>query len=187
MLFALGFSGNSALSDTLTPYLSSDDPLEARLAAQSLGLIFGFSPAADEFSVAPPEPPQAGELPPPEADPEAQTALPALEDDDLDADLVPAPEEALPSPNTEAIVAFCERTARALSTKQRVLWGQPISAQQTARVLSEGPLRVRHYLALAHGVRSGGSIWLDTCARTAVQQSSVARVAASSVQRFVGF
>ncbi|HEX6244790.1 MAG TPA: hypothetical protein VFZ61_27915 [Polyangiales bacterium] len=184
-LFALGFSGNRELAGPLLAALNAVDPLEAKLAAQSLGLIFGFSPAADEFSMAPAAPREAPELPPAEDDPEAQAGLPPLEDDDLDADLVPSPEDELPQPNATAIAEFCARAPG--SSTQRTLAGRAWNSGQVAEVLDGAPLRVRHALALSHGVRSAGSAWLDTRAATVKQRAGLVRVAASASQRHVGF
>jgi uncharacterized protein (TIGR02270 family) len=178
VLFALGFSGNTALAPLLFEPLHGSDPVEARLAAQALSMIFGFSLTADEFTL-PPRPRTEGRLPPPEEDPEAMAALPALEDDDLDADLIPLPEEQLDEPNVEAIARFCEPR----SSMTRVFYGQPFDLELLARA----PLRVRHVLALALGVRSAGKFWLDTNAPSAAQREQLRGAAVSGGLRFTGF
>jgi uncharacterized protein (TIGR02270 family) len=187
LLFALGFSGNTALYPALVPFLEGPDALDARLAAQSLGLIFGFAPASDEFALPPPVRVERSTLPPAEDDPEAGEALPALENDDLDADLVPRPEEDLPAPNVAAIKRHCEERAKLLGTKARVLYGQPFNLEQVGNVLAKVPLRVRHGVALALGVRSGGSLWLDTRAPSALQRAQMSRIGTVSLRRFSGF
>lgn len=187
ILFALGFSGNPAVAPQLIECLGAEPAIEAKLAAQALGLIFGFAPGADEFSLAPEAPVERTQLPPAEQDPEAQASLPPLEEDDLDADLVPLPEDELPQPNAQAIADYCARAWKEGATPQRVLNARVHGAEQTAQVLASAPLSVRHALALAHGVRSGGSVWLDTRAATASQRANLPRVAAAPWQRFTGF
>jgi hypothetical protein len=187
LLFALGFSGNTALYPVLAPFLDAEDPIDAKLAAQSLGLIFGFAPAADEFALPPPAAVERATLPPEEEDPEAAESLPPLEQDDLDADLLPSPEDDLPLPNVAAIKGRCEERTKALGTKGRVLYGQPFSAEQVARVLAAAPLRVRHGVALAFGVRTGGALWVQTRAATGVQRAQIGRIPSVALQRYSSF
>lgn len=187
LLFVLGFTGNVAVYEALAAALSGDDPLNARIAAQSLGLLFGFSPAADEFSLPPPAPRELLVLPPPEEDPEAEETLPPLEADDLDADLVPTPEQELPAPAVLAITRHCEQRLKTLGSKQRLIYGRPYGLDSVAEALRRAPLRVRHGVALALGVRCAGSLWVDTRAATRKQEAQLSRIPALNLQRFSGF
>jgi uncharacterized protein (TIGR02270 family) len=172
-LYALGFSGNTALADTLFPYLTSEDALEAKLAFQGLALLFGFQPSDDAFAA--PEPPDEDEPPP------------ALEDDDLDADLVPPALAALPAPRAQAVIDFCVSAGGARSTTARCLLGRDFTATQLERALIEAPLATRHILAQALGVRSAGSLWIDTYALTRRQRAQVAGVGAITLRRHTAF
>jgi hypothetical protein len=188
----LGFSGNAGLAPVLFSHLECKDAVEARVAAQALGIIFGFLPSEQPYAVAPPPPKEAedededDELPPLEQDPEAQAALPPLSDEELEADLVPVPEEALPTPNVEAIRAHCGPLMRALADT-RALYGQPYTAQAVVQLLADCPLRWRHGLALGLYVRSTGAAWLDTRARTQAQRAQHAALPARTLQRYMAW
>jgi uncharacterized protein (TIGR02270 family) len=183
VLFALGFSGDATLAPALTPFLDGDDPLLARVAAQSLALIFGFDPSDDRFAL-PAEPPRpAGDtLPAAEEDPEAHAALPPLEQDDLEADLVPLPEEQLPAPNSRAIRAFCAAQGEAPG---RLLYGAPHGIERVVDVLARRPTRVRHVLAAGLFVRSTGTMFVDTSARTSVQRAQLSAITPRALSRFL--
>jgi uncharacterized protein (TIGR02270 family) len=191
ILFALGFSGDAGLAPVLFTHLESTDPVEARVAAQSLGIIFGFLPSEQPYAVPPPPPREAeddeddedDELPPPEEDAEAQASLPPLSDQELEADLVPAPEEALPLPNVEAVRAHCQPRIQTLA-EARALYGQPYSAQGVVELLPHCPLRWRHALALGLFVRSTGAAWLDTRATTRAQKNQHAALTPRALLRF---
>jgi hypothetical protein len=206
VLFALGFSGNAGLSSVLIEHLASADPVEAKLSALSLSLLFGFD-LSDEAYALPPKPAPAPAAEPEEAaaeeastpeqdaataeasepteDVEADEALPPLEEDDLDADLVPGSEAQLPLPNVQAITQFC--AARALPGDKRVLRGELHTSHVLARALKELPLWLRHALAKALGVQSGGALWLDTHAPTSKQFAQLSAVASTSLARFTRF
>jgi hypothetical protein len=186
LLFALGFAGNIGLREVLVPYLSGA-PLEARLAAQGLGLTFGFLPADDAFAVAAAPIESPAQLPPAEDDPEALASLPALEDDDLDADLVPQPEESLPTPNAEAIDALCAARTRQLAAATRTLFGAPYDAAQLGHVLGLAPLRWRHTLALGLAVQSGGVLWFDSRAPSKRQRQQLGDVRSARLFRYQEF
>jgi uncharacterized protein (TIGR02270 family) len=187
-MFALGCSGNVKMAGALLPYLQGDE-LEAKHAAQALGMIFGFFPADDAYAAPAPPPPrtQATSLPPAEADPEAQASLPPLEADDLDADLVPSPEATLPLPNVPAITQLCEQRSQQLSANKRVLFGAFCDAAQFFHVLEVAPLRWRHTFALALAARSGGSFWLDTRGRTRIQRARLAAQPGVNLRQYAGF
>jgi hypothetical protein len=178
VLSVLGLTGNSGLRDTLLPLLDQKHPLEPKLASQALGMIFGFLPGADAYALYPVDAEAEAA--------EADAALPALEDDDLEADLVPAPEEALPTPNAEAIRALCTARARELPATKRLLFGAEASPAQLAHVFAVAPLGWHHALGLAHGVRSGGA-WIETRTRAALRGPQLALIKAASGKRHHAF
>jgi hypothetical protein len=109
-----------------------------------------------------------------------------LSDDDLDADLVPAPEEALPAPNVQVIRAHCQPLMQTLGDA-RALYGQPYSAQAAVQLLASCPLRWCQALALGLFVRSTGAAWLDTRARTHAQRARRAALPTRTLQRYMNW
>lgn len=188
VLFALGFTGNADMVPVLLDELGSAEPFEVKLAVQSLALIVGFSPTDDRFALpAPPPPTKPAPLSAPEDDPEAQASLPPLDEDDLEADLVPRPEDGLPEPNIEAIRQHCQARLASLRASKRLLWGEPHTSQRVALVLREGPLRVRHTLATALAIRSGGSSWYDSRGLSSKQLARLAAAEELRPSRFLGW
>jgi hypothetical protein len=113
--------------------------------------------------------------PPPSEDPGARAALPPLHEDDLDADLVPLPEEGLPRPNAHAIRLFWEQRASSLAPGVRYLGGRPAGVDVSLDYVARAPLRRRHMLALGLGIQTGGRVWIDTRAFSATQRGQIAR------------
>jgi uncharacterized protein (TIGR02270 family) len=150
-LFALGFSGNPAMLPLLLDRLADPAPQVAKIAAQAVATIVGIDLQDSAFIADEPEPP---------SDPDAN--LPPLEKDDLDADLAPAPEDALPRPNAQAIRRFCEQQRAAWSPGQRYLAGRDAKRETLFECLEREPLRRRHVLALALAIQGGGTGWVDT-------------------------
>jgi uncharacterized protein (TIGR02270 family) len=171
VLFALGFSGNAALVSVLMEHLESSAPAEAKLAAQAIALITGLDVQDDDFAVQAPEPRDPGILPPVDQDAEAQVALPALEHDDLDADLVPIPEDAMPLPNVAAIRAYWAKSSGSFSRSERYVLGRPVSVSSMVEALSQARMRVRHVLAQALAARTAGQCRLDTRALISDQRA----------------
>jgi uncharacterized protein (TIGR02270 family) len=164
LLFALGFTGNPSVLPMLLAHVGGKDELLAKVAAQSVALITGLDFQDDAYTL--PEQPE---------DPlEEASALPDLQDDDLDADLVPPPEAALARPNADAIGAFWEQTRGAFSPGQRYLLGRPITPASLLDALERAKMRMRHGLASALGIRTGGHAWLDTRALVCDQRARIA-------------
>jgi hypothetical protein len=84
-LIALGYAGNTALLPALLKVVREGEPVERKLACQAIATITGLDPAAVELS-------QAAKASEEEPDRDTSPSLPPLEEDDLDADLVPGPE-----------------------------------------------------------------------------------------------
>jgi len=163
VLRALGFSGSTGLVPVLLEGLGAKAPLDAKIAAQAIAAIAGLDLRKDEFAAT-------------KALPRADS-LPPLEEDDLDADLVPQPEDALPQPNVETIRAWWKANEGELKTSRRLVLGAPCTPEGLLRALENGPLGLRHGWTLAAQLWSGGRFWLDTEALSTEQQRqlSVAR------------
>jgi uncharacterized protein (TIGR02270 family) len=178
VLFGLGFSGNAEVFPQLLPYLRSKSQLEVKLAAQSISIIIGLDLNAQEYHVNRPSP-EPSDLPPPEADAEARAALPPLEEDDLEAELVPQPEDAIPELAIPAIEQYCKRVV--LDPSRRLLGGAPFSAEMLLDYLERSPLRRHHVFARALGVMTAGSVWFDSRAGAASQRSQLAALRARNL------
>ncbi len=173
-LRALGFSGNPGLVDRLLPYLQEGvDEVEAKLAAEAVSLIAGLDLRDDAFIV--------------EEESEEETEeeeLPPL-DEDLEDDLTLKPEDALPTPNAEAIRQWWKSERPRLDETKRHLAGQPWSGAAVAEYLDCGALRDRHMVALSLAIRTGGAAYVDTRAFTARQREQIAGVASLSSGSFI--
>lgn len=134
-LWASGFCGRVGAVDRCVELLT-DEKL-APLAAEVVCAIAGLSTDDDQFWRAPPV----------NEEREAAEALPNLEDDDLDADLVPAPEEALPIPNPESIRAWWGAHRDQFDPSLRYLGGRPLDRDVLVGALWDAPMRRRHALA----------------------------------------
>jgi uncharacterized protein (TIGR02270 family) len=179
-LFALGFSGYVTQLPVLAHYLGAEDPVTARVAAQAISMITGLNLLDERFAAPADRPKEAGgDLPAPEQDPDAASSLPPLEEDDLDADLVPAPESALPAPNAPAIRKHCEEAVTTLSPEKRYLGGRLLTPETIIEYLESAPMRRRHFVALAFAVRTGGRAWVSSreFSRTQRRQAAQLRTA----------
>lgn len=168
VLRALGLSGALDMVAPLLERLGAKSALEAKVAVQAVVAITGLDLRRDEF---------AG----PEA-PEPPDSLPPLEEDDLDADLVPKPEEELPSPNAGAIHAWWASRKAALHPGQRHVLGVPRTPESLFEALESGPLGLREGWATALHFWSGGALWLDCEALTAVQRARVSQARGTVAQ-----
>lgn len=103
---------------------------------------------------------------------EADEALPPLLDDDLDASLVPVPEDYLPLPNPQAVREWWFEQRSDFSADVRYIAGGAHGAERIIGCLLELPTRRRHVLAQELMLRSAGGVWLDTrtWARQQLQQ-----------------
>jgi uncharacterized protein (TIGR02270 family) len=161
VLRALGFSGRVALVGSLLPYLAASEARVARLAGEAVSNLTGL-----DISVGPYRAP-----PPLEVD-----SLPALEADDLEADLVPAIEDDLPIPNAPAVADFWRVRGRDFERGTRLLWGRPWTVPRAVEVLSESPMRQRHPIALWLEVQSAGHAWVSTRALSRTQRNQIAAI-----------
>jgi hypothetical protein len=167
---ALGYAGSPRHVPELLELVRSDDVLEAKRAAIAIALITGLNLAEDAYVIAPaplPETPRGPleEFPPesPEDVAEAAAALPALEDDDLDANLVPPPQDVISPPNPDAIERFWKEVGPTFHEQHRYHLGKPRPEPiDWLDLLVQAPLYARHVLAIAFGIRTGGRAFFDT-------------------------
>ncbi|NMO13789.1 TIGR02270 family protein [Pyxidicoccus fallax] len=144
VLFALGFSGRVAAADACVE-LMRHKPVAA-LAGEAFSAITGLR-IAEEYA-APRE--------------EEEDALPPLEQENLDADLSSKPEDSLPQPQPESVMAWWQKERPRLDAKQRYLSGQPFTPQALLDALTTAPMRRRHALALELALRSRGAVQVPT-------------------------
>jgi uncharacterized protein (TIGR02270 family) len=174
-LRALGFSGNPGLVDRLLPYLQEGgEELEAKLAAESISLIAGLDLRDDAFIIEEEDEEEGAE----------EEELPPL-DEDLDDDLDLKPEDALRTPNAEAIRQWWAAEGPKLDSNRRHLAGQAWSGAAIADYLEHGTLRSRHMVALSLSIRTGGAVHVDTRAFTRRQRDQASGVALLDRSRFV--
>lgn len=143
-LFALGFTGRVAAADACLPHLR--DAKVARLAGEALSAITGVAIHREL---------QAPEPAPPEE------PLP-LEREDLDADLVPGPDAALPLPAPDAVEAWWKETRTGFDARVRYVRGRPYDAEAVRGAFTDGPMRRRHALGLELAIRTRGEYALQT-------------------------
>jgi uncharacterized protein (TIGR02270 family) len=183
-LFAVGYSGNADLLPLLLAQLESGHVLAAKVAAQAIATITGLDLRDDAFFAPAQVPPDAKKLARPEDDPEARASLPPLEQDDLDGDVVPPPEDTLRPPNAVAIRRFCEAASGRLEPNRRYLDGRVFARDVLIDSLRHAPLARRHMLAIGLGVGTEGAVWLDTRAPTRRQVAHIAAIRATAGQPF---
>jgi uncharacterized protein (TIGR02270 family) len=94
-------------------------------------------------------------------EPEEEEPMP-LEQEELDADLVPKPEDALPLPQADAVATWWQEVRPSLDMRQRYLAGHPFTPQVLLDALASAPMRRRHTLALELALRSRGSLQVPT-------------------------
>jgi uncharacterized protein (TIGR02270 family) len=184
VLFALGFTGDREMVPVLLEYLRRDDRALAKIAAQSIQLITGLDTQADEYTLPIPAPVEPRELAPPDEDPEAQASLPALEAEDLEANLVPIPEDAMPDPDVDAIRKQWEAMQSKFTPQYKYVFGQPLSVASLLDGLEHGRMRTRAPLALALAIRTEGQCWLDTRMLVRDQRTRLAQIRGLDVRSF---
>ncbi|MCY1044799.1 TIGR02270 family protein [Corallococcus sp. bb12-1] len=144
VLWALGFSGRVTAADACVELLRHK-PVAA-LAGEAFSAITGLA-IAEEYAV---------------AREEEDTALPPLEEEDLDADLASKPEDALSLPQPQAISEWWGEARQRMDVKHRYLSGQPFTPQALVEALLSAPMRRRHALSLELALRSRGAVQVPT-------------------------
>lgn len=161
LLWAAGSSGRPAAVEAALALL--DHPRLARLAGEVACRVAG-APLEDETLWR-----DRGQRP--SDDPER--TLPALEDDALEAELVPPEDLAVRLPNPEALRSWWAQRRDAFDTSLRYCWGRPFALPAVRAALDEAPLRHRHGLALELAARSRGRAQLDTRALVCAQRAQL--------------
>jgi len=157
VLWALGFSGQPAAAEACLAWL--EHPRFAPLAGESFSAITGLS-LRDDFALEREEAPREEPIP--------------LEEEDLDADLTPRPEDALPIPNPGVVRAWWQHERKGFTAGQRYLRGKPFSMERLLAELELGPMRRRHAHALELALRSRGALRLQTRAFSPRQNRELA-------------
>lgn len=158
-VWALGFSGRVAAADACLDAMRAA-PRVAAVAAEAFCAITGLR---IEGPFAAP--------PPPEED-----ALPPLEEEALDADLVPTAEAELPLPAVDAIAAWWRDARGHLAGGGRYLRGHPFTAGSLLQALEHEPMRRRHVHAAELAIRSGARFLLQTRAPARRQRGGLKAV-----------
>jgi uncharacterized protein (TIGR02270 family) len=152
-LRALGFAGTRAAADACLEAMSA--PADARVAAESFASMTGLDLAAERLVA--PEPPEAEEPVP-------------FEDDDLDADLVPAADDLLPLPDLAGVGRWWQARRAAFQPGRRYLGGRPATLAALHDQLERGPMRRRADLALELNIRTAGLHDVEARAFTTTQR-----------------
>ncbi|WP_426755627.1 TIGR02270 family protein [Myxococcus sp. Y35] len=165
-LWALGFSGRVAAMEACVAYL--EVPGVAQLAGEAFSAMTGLQLDG------------AYALPPGER-PESTSPPPELQED-VEADLVPKPEDDLPWPNVAAIRNWWAAEKKRFVKGTRYLLGRPFSGSGLVEALETSPMRRRHILARELALRSQGALTVRTRAFTYVQRAELARARAASAR-----
>lgn len=166
-LFALGFAGTLAAADAALRAMQ--DPALAQLAAEAFCAITGLDLEAERLLA---------------AEEDAPVEPIPFEHEDLDADLVPAPEELLPRPDVAGVMSWWSSHGRSFRPGQRYLRGRPLDGAVLREALRAEPMRRRHAIALELAVRTQGHFQVQTRTFTREQkrqlQATLAPAAACS-------
>jgi uncharacterized protein (TIGR02270 family) len=92
-----------------------------------------------------------------------------LEEDDLDANLVPTIEDLLPRPDVAGIKRWWESQRPRFKEGGRYIGGNPVTMPALQAALATAPMRRRHALALELAVRTAGRCDVATRAFATVQ------------------
>jgi uncharacterized protein (TIGR02270 family) len=160
-LWALGFTGRVAAAEVCLELMGPGAAL-ARLAGEAFSAITGLKlegPYVEE---------SGGE----------EDSLPPLEDEDLDADLNPKPEDSLPVPARAAVVGWWLQARKHFARDRRYLAGRPFSGAALLEALVGGVMRRRPVHALELALRTQGAHQVRTLAFTGRQRAEVARAEA---------
>ncbi len=157
-VWALGFSGRIAVAEAALEWMRDEDLRFARLGAEAFSAITGLELVGS----------YRRELT------EEEAALP-LEEEDLDADLTPSPEEDLAAAHADAVAAWWADARKRFEPQTRYLRGRPFSAPVLQEALRQEPMRRRHLLAQEAAMRSRDAQRLETHASALQQGLALAR------------
>lgn len=154
VLWALGFSGQALAAEACLEWMSDDRA--AALAGEAFSAITGLK-LEGEYRKAPQE----------------EDALVALEEEDLEANLVPGPEASLALPVREAVEGWWQKARKNFKRGIRHLRGNKLDAGQLWGALESEPMRRRPVLALELAIRNRGVHLLQTRAFTLRQRAEL--------------
>jgi uncharacterized protein (TIGR02270 family) len=157
-LFSLGYTGQIALAGKLFEYMRGENQLEAQLAGEAFSTLTGLDMARDPYYL-------EGER--------DEEGLPALEQDDLAADLTVPPETDLPIPNPTAVAEWWRVHGGKFDDQRRVLFGRPWTLSAAVDFLERAPLRRRHALGLWLCICTGAEARIDTRAFSSTQRLQI--------------
>lgn len=161
-LWALGFSGQVRAAEACFQWMS-DAPV-APLAAEAFCAITGLT-LDDRHRALDDEEPVEEPIP--------------LEQEDLDADLLPKPEDELPGLNPEAAAGWWHAHRARFNRGARYLRGRPLDGSVLLDSLLLEPMRRRHVLADELTIRSRGMYRVQTRTWTWLQRAQVCAASAS--------
>jgi uncharacterized protein (TIGR02270 family) len=140
VLWALGFTGQAIAAEVCLPCMSDDRV--ASLAGEAFSAITGLK--------------LEGKYQRPRQE-EEESLLP-LEEENLDADLVPKPEASLPLPQPDAVEDWWQKNRKNFERGARYLRGKKADAGELLEALGREPLRRQPVHALELGIRSRGAL-----------------------------
>jgi len=146
-LWALGFGGRREGADSCIEMLAQER--QVKLAAEAFCAITGLDLEAAGLTV--PTPPESDELI-------------AFEQEDLDADLEPKPEDLLPMPDIAGVIAWWNKQRSRFDGEARFQAGRPATTEVVQELLANGPTRRRHAWAVELAIRTQGRVQVETWA-----------------------
>lgn len=159
VLWALGFSGQALAAEACLQWMGDDEA--AALAGEAFSAITGLRLEGEYRKAA-----------------EEADALIPLEEEDLDANLVPGPEASLPVPAQEAVKRWWQKAQKGFERGARYLRGTKLDAGRLLEALGSEPMRRRPVLALELAIRSRGAHLLQPRAFTLRQRAQLRAVLA---------
>ncbi|QSQ24073.1 TIGR02270 family protein [Pyxidicoccus parkwayensis] len=161
-LWALGFSGRLEAADACLAWM--EDPKVATLAGEAFCAITGLRLEGEHVAA------------------QAENFSESLEEDDLDADLTPRPEDDLPLPRASAVAAWWKNARGGLTPGRRYLRGRLLDAAVLMEALAVDSMRRRHVLARELALRTRGACRVQTRARIERQRAMLQQLASSRIQ-----
>lgn len=158
-IWALGFSGQLSAAEACVDCMH--DEQVARLAGEAFCAITGLVLEGDFVGDAPEE--------------EQDEPIP-LDEEDLDASLLPKPEEALALPEPDRVKDWWKQARARFTPGIRYLSGRPLDARTLQEMLVQAPMRRRPGLALELAIRSHGEYLLQTQGFTREQWEHLTRL-----------
>lgn len=171
LLWAAGLSGRAEAVDMASELLAHEQ--FGRLAGEVVCTIAGLPSDDDRYWL------DNGTVP---LGDDPDEALPALEDDDLEADLTLRGDSSLRLPNPDSVRVWWAEQRTRFEPGLRYSRGRPLDGQQLQRDLAELPTRVRHHRALELAARTAGLAQVETRALTRVQVAQLDWIAGHFAQ-----